>query len=301
MFTGNTVTLSDLAGPLELDVRRDAAIAYVGKVPTRLDQRLVPCGKQAHLNEAAGQSGIAAYVVPEGLAPEVASEAGLVVSAEPAATAMRVHEYLAALPNFQWADFDTRIDPTAVISPGAHVAPRNVVIGARSVIGPNAVLLERSIIGADCEIGPGTVVGGEAFEQCPGAAPKRILRQTGGVLIEDWVTIQALGTIVRATFGGFTRVRRETKMDAHVHVAHDCQIGERVTITACAEISGRVEIGDDAYLGPNCTISNGVRIGRKATITIGSVVVRDVPDGIRVTGNFALPHENWLNLIRAYR
>lgn len=90
-------------------------------------------------------------------------------------------------------------------------------------------------------------------------------------------------------------------MDAQVHVAHDCQIGKRVTITACSEISGRVEIGDDAYLGPNCTISNGVRIGAKATVTIGSVVVRDVAEGARVTGNFALPHENWLKLIRDYR
>ena len=301
MFTNNRISLSVVAQALQLDLRRDAEIAYVGKVPTRLEHRLVPCARRAHLDDAAAESGIDAYVVPADLKDDVPTDAGLIVSPEPAATAMQIHEYLADLPGFQWTDFPSRIDPSARISPGAHVAARNVVIGPRSIVAPGAVILERVVIGADCEIGPGTVVGGEAFEQCPGASPKRILRQAGGVWIEDWVTVQALGTIVRATFGGYTRIGQETKMDAHVHVAHDCQIGARVTITACAEISGRVEIGDDAYLGPNCTISNGVKIGRKSTVTIGAVVVRDVPEATRVTGNFALPHDNWLNLIRAYR
>lgn len=301
MFTGNRIALSELAGPLGLDVRRDARIAYVGKVPTRLEGRLVPCGKQVHLDDAAAEAGIAAYVVPEELAHAVPAEAGVVVAEKPVVAAMTVHEHLAGQPGFLWEDFDSRIDPSAVVMPGAYVAPRSVQIGPRTVVHPHTVILERSIIGADCEIGPGTVVGGEAFEQFPGASPKRILKQGGGVWIDDWVTIQAKGTIIRSTFGGFTRLGRETKVDAQVHVAHDCHIGQRVTITACSEISGRVEIGDDAYLGPNCTVSNGVRIGAKATVTIGSVVVRDVPEGARVTGNFALPHENWLNLIRDYR
>lgn len=301
MFTGNRISLSELARPLGLDVRRDARIAHVGKVPTRLDDRLVPCGKQTHLDEAAREAGIAAYVVPEGLADAVPAGAGLIVAERPVFEAMRIHEHLADLSGFLWADFDSRIDPSAVVMPGAYVAPRNVRIGPRSVVFPQAVVLERSVIGADCEIGPGTVIGGEAFEQFPGASPKRIIKQGGGVWIDDWVTIQAKGTVIRSTFGGFTRIGRETKIDAQVHIAHDCQIGQRVTITACSEVSGRVEIGDDAYLGPNCTVSNGVRIGTGATVTIGSVVVRDVPDGVRVTGNFALAHENWLRLIRDYR
>ena len=52
MFTGNRIALSELAPVLGLDLRRDAEIAFVGKVPTRLDGRLVPCGKQIHLDEA---------------------------------------------------------------------------------------------------------------------------------------------------------------------------------------------------------------------------------------------------------
>lgn len=273
----------------------------MGKVPTRLDGRLVPCGKQVYLDEAAGETGIAAYVVPEELLAAVPKGAGVVVSDRPLVTAMAVHEHLCALPDFLWSDFETEIDCSAVIMPGAHVARRNVRIGAETVIGPNAVILERSIIGAGCQIGATVVIGMEAFEQKSGASPKRLLRQAGGVWIEDHVTLLPGCTVARSTFGGFNRIGAETKIDAQTYIAHDCRIGRRVTICACCDISGRVEIDDGAYLGPNCTISNGIRIGKNSTVSLGAVVVRDVPEDARVTGNFALPHDKWLNIIRDYR
>lgn len=301
MFTGNRIALSELAGPLGLDVRRDTQISYVGKVPTRLEGRLVPCGKQEHLDSAAAETGITAYVVPEDLADAVPARAGVVIAARPVFEAMRIHEYMAALDGLLWQDFSSSIHPDAVISPGAVIAPRNVKIGARTVIAPNAVINERTIIGDDCFVGAGVVIGMQAFEQFVGASPKRILKQAGGVRIGDWVSIEANTTISRATFGGFTEIGRETKIDAQVYLAHDCQLGERITICSSCSINGRVEIGDDAYLGPNCTISNGLRIGAKATVSLGATVTRDVLDGTRVSGAFALPHDNWLKLIRDYR
>lgn len=301
MFTGNTIALSDLAKALDLDVRRDAEIAYVGKVPTRLDKRLVPCGKQIHLDDAARETGIAAYVVPPDLADAVPAAAGIIVAEKPVYAAMAIHEYLAAQPGILWADFDTRIDPSAEIGANAVIPAHNVVIGARSVIAPHAVINERTIIGADCFVGSGVVLGMKAFEQVVGASPKRILQQAGGVWIEDWVSIEANSTISRATFGGFTRIGRETKIDAQVYLAHDCQLGQRITVCSSCSINGRVEVGDDAYLGPGSVVSNGLRIGKKATVSLGATVTRDVPDGTRVSGSFALPHENWLKLIRDYR
>lgn len=83
-----------------------------------------------------------------------------------------------------------------------------------------------------------------------------------------------------------------------MHVAHDCQVGRNVRFTACTEVSGRVEIGEAAYFGPNCTISNGVKIGARAAVTIGSTVTRSVPDDETVSGYFAIPHDRFMKFFR---
>jgi UDP-3-O-[3-hydroxymyristoyl] glucosamine N-acyltransferase len=301
MFTGATIRLSMICEALGLTLLRDAEIAHVGKVPTRLDRRIVPVGTEAHLGEAAAETGIVAYVAPADLVAALPEESGAIVADRPMAVAMAIHEHLAELPGFLWSDFDTVIDPTARIMPGAYIAPQNVRIGPMTVVGPNAVVLERTIIGAACSIGAGSVLGMEAFEQRSGARPRRLLVQAGGVMLEDHVTLLPGCTIARSSFGGFTRIGQETQIDAQSYIAHDCRVGARVTICAGCAVSGRVEIGDDAYLGPNCTVSNGVRIGAQATVSLGGVVTRPVPDGARVSGNFALPHDNWLRLVRDYR
>ncbi len=46
-----------------------------------------------------------------------------------------------------------------------------------------------------------------------------------------------------------------------------------------------VVIEDDVWIGPNCAIFKGVRIGRGAWVGPGSVVTRDVPPGAAVAGN----------------
>lgn len=301
MFTGNTIRLSEFAGVEGLAIVRDCAFAYVGKALTNLEARVVPCGKPIHIAEALETNGVVGIITTAGLAPSVPDHLGLAVADAPQAAAYGVHEQLCALPGLQWEDFPTCIDPKAIIQPGALIAERNVMIGQRTIIWAGAVICERSIIGADCSIGPGAVIGTDAFEVDIGRSPYRVLRQAGGVWLGDHVEVQAKCTIVRATFGGFTRLGAEVKLDCQVHLAHDCTVGPRTRIAACAEISGRVNIGSDVFLGPNCSISNGLTIGDGATITIGAVVVRDVEAGQRVTGHFALPHTSWLKFIKSIR
>ncbi|SFR64122.1 UDP-3-O-[3-hydroxymyristoyl] glucosamine N-acyltransferase, partial [Litoreibacter janthinus] len=258
MFTSRRTSLSNFADSAGLQVLRDAEIAFVGKIPTDLEARVVPAAKPEHLEYAKGFEGIAAFVVPPDLAELVPAQFGLATADAPQAAVALIQDSLSAIEDFQWEGFASRIDPTAVIEPGAYVAARDVVIGAQTYIGPNAVILPRSIIGAYCYIGAGTVVGMEAFDQATGAPKRRLLKQSGGVRIEDHVTIQANCTISRATFGGFCTIGTGSLVDALVYIAHDCSIGRDVTICSNVSISGRVRIGDKAYLGPQCAISNGV-------------------------------------------
>jgi UDP-3-O-[3-hydroxymyristoyl] glucosamine N-acyltransferase LpxD len=299
MFTLNTIALAKFGGKFGMSVLRDCAMSYVGKIPTRLEKRLVSCGTAKHVAAALQNIGIVGIITKPEFAALVPETFGLAVSENPQASAYLLHEHLCGLPDFLWKDFDTRIDPTAIVCTGAMVAERNVVIGAGTIIMAGAVICERAIIGTNCVISPGAVVGCDAFEIDLSRSPRVILKQAGGVLLGDNVEIQANSTIVRSTFGGFTTIGAETKIDCQVYVAHDCDVGKRVQIAGNTSLLGRVSVGDDTFIGPNCSISNGVKIGKHATVSIGSVVVRDVEAGARVTGNFAVPHANWLRFVKS--
>jgi UDP-3-O-[3-hydroxymyristoyl] glucosamine N-acyltransferase len=93
----------------------------------------------------------------------------------------------------------------------------------------------------------------------------------------------------------------ETVADNLVYIAHDVQVGRQVQICALANILGRTVVGDNAYVGPSAVIKNGLKIGARARISIGSVVTQDVADGAVVSGNFAIGHDRFLTHLRSIR
>jgi UDP-3-O-[3-hydroxymyristoyl] glucosamine N-acyltransferase len=107
--------------------------------------------------------------------------------------------------------------------------------------------------------------------------------------------------IDRGLFGGETLVGEDTTLDSLVYVAHDAQLGRLCRVGAGAVINGSCVVGDEAWIGPNATISSEVRVGAGAWIALGSVVTRDVPSGQRVSGNFAIAHDRFLDHLRRIR
>jgi UDP-N-acetylglucosamine acyltransferase len=61
------------------------------------------------------------------------------------------------------------------------------------------------------------------------------------------------------------------------HVAHDCQIGQRVVLAQGVHLGGHVQIGDRVFLGGGCVVHQFVRIGRLAIISGNEPISRDVP------------------------
>lgn len=87
-----------------------------------------------------------------------------------------------------------------------------------------------------------------------------------------------------------TSVGRHFQMNTHSSIGHDCQIGDFVTLGPHVAVAGNIIIDDDVYIGMGARIRNGVpgrplRIGRGATIGMGSVVLRSVPAGATIFGN----------------
>ena len=60
------------------------------------------------------------------------------------------------------------------------------------------------------------------------------------------------------------------------HIAHDCNVGDRVTLTNGATLGGHCDIGEHANLGLNVSVHPFCRIGRYSMVGMMNPVVKDV-------------------------
>lgn len=155
-------------------------------------------------------------------------------------------------------------------------------------IAPNAYIGEHVTIGPGCIIGPGAVIGWDGFGYKRHHDHWVRKPQAHGVVIEANVHIGANTCIDRGSHRD-TVIGEGTRIDNLVHIAHNVQVGKHCLIIAGAELSGSVELGDWAWVGPNACVREHLTIGDEALIGIGAVVVKDIPAGETWCGNPARP------------
>ncbi len=170
-------------------------------------------------------------------------------------------------------------------------------VGEGCHIAPSAVLGPRVVLGARVTIGAGAVIGhpGFGWASRSGRAP-RAVPQLAGVIIEDDVAIGPLCTIDAGTLSP-TRIRRGAKLDAHVHVGHNGDVGEGTIIAAQSGFAGSVTIGREVLIGGQVGVADHVTIGDRARIAAKSGVIGDVPAGATVAGYPAVPRVRWLRAL----
>ena len=215
------------------------------------------------------------------------------------------------------------IDPSSRIGSGAAIGPYVVVepdvqIGSGAVLHPHAVIEEGSRIGdqftAHCGVTVchGTRVGdrvtlhqrvtvgsdGFGFARRPDGSHKKIV-QTGQVVIEDDVEIQAGSCVDRAAVGE-TRIGRGAIIDNLVQVGHAAKIGANTILCAQVGIAGSTSIGANCILAGQVGVINHLKIGNNVLITAQSGVGHDLPDNAKVSGSPAFDNRQWLRSTAVY-
>ncbi len=203
------------------------------------------------------------------------------------------------------------IHPSVQIGPNVSIGPyavidRNVQIGANTQIGPHVSIGYEVEIGTDCQIHPhctirercrlgnriilqpGTVVGSCGFGYTPDPMGRHIkLEQLGSVVIEDDVEIGANTTIDRARFKE-TLIRKGTKIDNLVQIAHNVEIGEHNIIAAQTGIAGSAKTGKYVMLGGQVGVVGHVELTDHTLVASRGGVSKSLKSG-KYRGSPAVP------------
>ena len=183
------------------------------------------------------------------------------------------------------------IHPTAIIDPSAQIAA-DVKIGPYCIIGPHVT------IGAGTQLHAHVVVGGytrigehnEIFQFASIGEVCQDLKYRGE---ETWLEIGDHNIIREhcSLHRGTVQDQSLTKLGSHnllmvnTHLAHDCVVGDHNIFANNVGVAGHVHVGNYVVVGGNSGIHQFCKIDSYSMIGGASLIVKDVPAYVMVSGN----------------
>ena len=204
-----------------------------------------------------------------------------------------IPERVSVYPHVHVGDSVT-LGEEVTLHPGVHVG-NGCSIGPGSVLHPSVTIYDGIRIGARVILHSGAVIGADGFGYVFDGKRQVKIPQRGTVVIEDDVEIGANSCVDRATFGR-TTIRRGVKLDDHVHIGHNCTIGENTVIVGQVGVSGSVTIGRNCILAGHSGVVDHVRIGDGVKVLAKTAVTKDIPDGMTVSGQPARDHRTTVKI-----
>lgn len=210
-----------------------------------------------------------------------------------------IHETAVIDPSAELGE-DVGVGPFCQIGRGVSIGPRSTVlagtfigddveIGEDCLIYPNVTIRERCSLGDRVILQPGVVVGADGFGFAKEGKTHHKVPQIGRVVLEDDVEIGANSCVDRATTGE-TRVKKGSKVDNLVQIAHNVVIGEDSVIAAQAGISGSTELGRGVVLAGQAGLVGHITLGNGAVVGAQGGVTKSVPPNTTVSGYPAREH-----------
>jgi len=286
--------LSECASFVPIRVIRDQRFRTPGLLADPQQGMLTFIESDRFLPQLRHLGDIHAVITTEALAPAIGNVPGLAVAAAPRRAFFELHNYLARETSFYGSSAPTVVDPSAQVHPAAWVAPMNVRIGPGCVVEPHATILERSTLERNVVVHAGAVIGAIGLQVARENADVLDLEHAGSVVLGEGVRVLSQAVVARAIFQQATTVGARARIGNHAFISHNVQVGAGSIIGHGAVINGNVTMGAGCWIGPNATISHCLRLGERANISLGSVVVRDVGQSEHVSGHFAVDHRRFL-------
>ncbi len=190
---------------------------------------------------------------------------------------------------------DVTLGDNVIIMAGAYIGD-GVTIGSDTLIYPNVTIYHGSKIGSNCIIHAGTVIGSDGYGFAHSKSGEHIkIYQNGNTLIEDDVEIGANCVVDRAVFGT-TYIRKGTKLDNLIQIAHNCDVGEHSLMASQVGLAGSTTTGRNLVMGGQSGTAGHLHIGDFVTIAGKGGVTKSLDSGKTYAGFPAIEHKRWLKL-----
>ncbi len=176
------------------------------------------------------------------------------------------------------------VHPSVVIGRETEIGPfcvigENVRIGNRTKIYASVVISGHTMIGDDCELYPFCSIGTASQD-------KKYSGELAYTTIGDRTVVREYVTVNRATGEGqTTAVGDDCLLLAYVHIAHNCRVGNGVTMSNLAQLAGHVVVENYANIGGMAGMHQFVRIGAHSMVGGATKLTRDVPPYFLVEGD----------------
>ncbi len=168
------------------------------------------------------------------------------------------------------------VDPLAELADDVVVGPfcfveGGVVLGKGTRLDSHVTVKKGTQLGEGNYAAQGAILGGDPQD-------RRYKGEPTFLKIGDRNVFREFVTVHRATGEGlYTEIGNDGFFMAFVHIGHNCNIGNSVTMANNVGVSGHCTIEDFANLGGMTGVHQWVRIGKIAMVGGMSRIVRDVP------------------------
>ncbi len=182
------------------------------------------------------------------------------------------------------------IHPTAIVHPNANIAATAeigpfCIVGEHVSIGAGSKLLAQVVVNGHTTIGEETIV--HPFASLGASSQDRKASdEIAYTTIGDRTVIREYASVHRATGEGeVTSIGNDCLLLAYVHIAHNCRVGNGVTMSNLAQLAGHVTVEDYAGIGGMAGIHQFVRVGAYSFVGGYTKMVRDLPPYFLAEGN----------------